>query len=146
MQRSPDGEWFWDGTQWRAAYSPDRRWQWDGRSWVPTGPQLVQQWRYEPTEWTRRLQVIMIAITALGILIAIVAFPTILAPTMQQSIDRSIAIQSANSNVDPEQLRSFMSSVVYLSVGFGVVLGVAWAAVFVIGTVRLWRWVYWVLV
>jgi Flp pilus assembly pilin Flp len=32
---SPDGLWFWDGTQWRSAISPDRRWRWDGRTWVP---------------------------------------------------------------------------------------------------------------
>ena len=32
---SPDGTWFWTGTEWRTALSPDRRWRWDGYRWVP---------------------------------------------------------------------------------------------------------------
>jgi Flp pilus assembly pilin Flp len=35
---SPDGQWWWDGAQWRPAVSPDGRWRWDGRSWVPAQP------------------------------------------------------------------------------------------------------------
>lgn len=146
MQLSRDGEWFWDGTEWRATYSPDRHWRWDGRSWVPTWPQPPQQWRFEPTEWTGRLQVIVLALMAVGILVGIVTFPTILLPAMQQSMDRSIAIQSANSNVDPEQLRSFTNSIIYVTLGFTVVLTAVTATIIVIGTVRLWRWVYWLLV
>src|SRR5438094_8116023 len=35
---SPDGMWWWDGSQWRPAISPDGKWRWDGRAWVPAGP------------------------------------------------------------------------------------------------------------
>ena len=35
---SPDGLWWWDGTQWRSALSPDGLWRWDGRSWLPARP------------------------------------------------------------------------------------------------------------
>src|SRR5207249_11382583 len=35
---SPDGMWWWDGSQWRPAISPDGKWRWDGRGWVPAGP------------------------------------------------------------------------------------------------------------
>ena len=34
-QFSPDGLWWWDGTEWRPAISPDGTWRWDGRAWVP---------------------------------------------------------------------------------------------------------------
>lgn len=122
MQLSPDGEWFWDGTEWRVAYSPDRRWRWDGRSWVPTWPQPPQRWRFEPTEWTRRLQVTVIALLAVGILTGIAAFPAIVLPALQQSMERSIAIQSANPSVDPEQMRSLMNSVLYVTLGFALLL------------------------
>jgi len=34
---SPDGYWWWDGSQWRPALSPDGLWRWDGRAWIPAG-------------------------------------------------------------------------------------------------------------
>lgn len=145
MQFSPDGQWFWDGVQWRPAYSPDRAWRWDGRQWVPTGSPAVQRWRYEPTDWTPRLQVMVLALTALGVLSAVVSVPVVMVPMMRQSIDRSLAVQSSAANVDLEQMRSFMNGVVYMSVGFGVVVGVVIVAIIVIGTVKLWRWMYWFL-
>ena len=146
MQFSPDGQWYWDGAQWRPAYSPDRRWRWDGRQWIPTGPPPVQRWRYEPTQWTRRLQIITVALTAFGILFAFAIFPTVLLPFMQQSMERSLAIQSTDPNVDTEQLRSVMNGMIDVMVGFGAVVGTAIAAIIIIGAVKLWRWVYWYLV
>ncbi len=54
VQYSPDGRWWWDGSQWLPApgppppapsvapgvqYSPDGRWWWNGWQWTPaTGP------------------------------------------------------------------------------------------------------------
>lgn len=146
MQFSPDGQWYWDGAQWRPAYSPDRRWRWDGRQWIPTGPPPVQRWRYEPTQWTRRLQIITVALTAFGILFAFAIFPTVLLPFMQQSMERSLAIQSTDPNVDTEQLRSVMNGMIDVMVGIGAVVGAAIAAIIIIGAVKLWRWVYWYLV
>ena len=35
---SPDGLWWWDGSQWRPAISPDGLWRWNGRGWEPAGP------------------------------------------------------------------------------------------------------------
>ena len=35
---SPDGLWWWDGTQWKSAVSPDGLWRWDGQAWVPARP------------------------------------------------------------------------------------------------------------
>jgi hypothetical protein len=32
---SPDGFWWWDGTQWKAAVSADRLWRWNGQAWEP---------------------------------------------------------------------------------------------------------------
>jgi hypothetical protein len=32
---SPDGFWWWDGTQWRSAISADGRWRWNGTAWEP---------------------------------------------------------------------------------------------------------------
>lgn len=40
---SPDGMWWWDGTQWKPAVSPDRMWRWDGQRWVANAPMPVQR-------------------------------------------------------------------------------------------------------
>jgi hypothetical protein len=34
-QMSPDGKYYWDGTQWMSAISPDGRSRWNGTAWVP---------------------------------------------------------------------------------------------------------------
>ncbi|MBO0837711.1 MAG: hypothetical protein J2P28_19670 [Actinobacteria bacterium] len=142
MQFSPDGQWFWDGVQWRAAYSPDRRWRWDGGRWVPAPP---QRWRYQPTAWTRRLQIIVLALTAFGVLAAIISAPTMILPVMQQSMDHTLATQPTEPGVDPAQFRATMQTMIYTALGLGAALGVAFAVVTVIGTVKLWRWLYWLL-
>jgi len=36
--KSPDGQWFWDGSQWRTLVSGDGRSIWSGSAWVPLPP------------------------------------------------------------------------------------------------------------
>ncbi|MBO0684816.1 MAG: hypothetical protein J2P45_16815 [Candidatus Dormibacteraeota bacterium] len=139
---SPDGQWFWDGAQWRAAYSPDRRWRWDGGRWVPAPP---QRWRYQHPEWTRRLQVIVLLLTTLGILAAIISAPTVLLPLMQQSMDQAVRTQQAEPGVDPAQLQAIMQTTLYATLGLSAAFGAAFVVVTVVGTLKLWRWVYWLL-
>ncbi|HEX2681161.1 MAG TPA: hypothetical protein VHQ03_07695 [Candidatus Dormibacteraeota bacterium] len=35
-QFSPDGLWWWSGSEWKPAISPDRLWRWNGAAWVPS--------------------------------------------------------------------------------------------------------------
>jgi len=53
-------------------YSPDGRWWWNGAEWVP-----APQWRtrYEHTPWTRKLQIAVLGLQALGLLFAAATFP-----------------------------------------------------------------------
>jgi hypothetical protein len=37
VQLSNDGNWLWDGQQWRSAISEDGLWRWDGREWKRIG-------------------------------------------------------------------------------------------------------------
>lgn len=141
MQLSPDGQWVWDGAQWRPAYSPDRAWRWDGTRWVPA----VQRWRYEPTVWTRRLQLVLIALMVLGLVMGALLLPGMLSSVFQQSIDNAIAQQPPDANVDPAQLRSFLTSIVYWTLGITGIFAIALLAIVVVGIIRLWRWVYWYL-
>ena len=126
MQRSPDGRWFWDGS-----------------AWVPAPPRRII---YEPTVWTRRLQVIILALFAVGLLVVAVEIPTFILPSVHQSIDRSLAQSAGDPNVNADELKRFIQVFV---VGALAVAGVGSAvlyAVLVIGVLRLWRWVYWYVV
>lgn len=146
VQFSPDGEWFWDGARWHPAYSPDRRWRWDGARWLPTGPPQGQQWRYEPTVWTRRLQVILLVLLVVGGLMGVVLVPAFVLPTMQRAVDSTLATMPPNSSVDPATFRDTMNSIIITSLVLGGVVGAAILGVVIVGIVRLWRWVYWYLV
>ena len=42
-QFSPDGLWWWTGSEWKPAISPDRRWRWNGAAWVPLAVQQMPQ-------------------------------------------------------------------------------------------------------
>jgi small-conductance mechanosensitive channel len=38
---SPDGYFYWDGVQWKAAISADGAWRWNGAAWAPTGQSRI---------------------------------------------------------------------------------------------------------
>ncbi len=106
----------------------------------------MQQWRYEPTEWTRRLQVILLALLIVGGVIGLALVPAFVLPTMQRSVDATLATMPPNSSVDPVAFRNSMNAIFITSLVLGGVVGVVALGVIVVGIVRLWRWVYWYLV
>jgi hypothetical protein len=118
-------------------------WRWDGTRWLRTGPPRIQQWRYEPTEWTRRIQIILLALLIVGGVVGLALLPAFVLPTMQHTIDTTLASMPPNSGVDPDAFRNTMNSIFVTSLVLGGVLGVVVLAVMVVGIVRLWRWVYW---
>ena len=38
---SPDGNWWWDGSQWTSTVSQDGNWRWDGRRWIPNQGRML---------------------------------------------------------------------------------------------------------
>ncbi|MBO0837140.1 MAG: hypothetical protein J2P28_16750 [Actinobacteria bacterium] len=140
MQFSPDGQWFWDGAQWRAAYSPDLRWRWDGNQWVPAPSQLSL---YLLTAWTRRLHLIVLGLGAFGILLSVISLPTVLLPLMQQSMDQTLRTQAQEFGVDPSRLQVVMQTMLYTTLFFGAALGVGLAVLTVVSGVRVRRWHHW---
>ena len=106
----------------------------------------MQQWRYEPTEWTRPLQVMLLVMLIVGGVIGVGLVPAFLLPTMQRTVDATLATMPPNSSVDPVAFRDTMNSIFITSLVLGGVVGVAALGVIIVGIVRLWRWVYWYLV
>jgi hypothetical protein len=143
MAHSADGDWFWNGTAWIPARSPDRAWWWDGSRWVPSGVLVPVRLEYQPTAWTRRLQLIIVGLLLVGLLFSAFTVPALMSGTFQQSIDRSIASQPATDPASVAQLRQMITGVMTGALVVAGVFTVAFYAVILVGTWKLWRWVYW---
>src|SRR5690348_544127 len=66
---SDDGQYFWDGGEWRTAFSADRKWRWTGTEWVAASSPVTS-----PTN--RRLQLlasIAAAFAGLLLLVSVIA-------------------------------------------------------------------------
>jgi hypothetical protein len=144
---SPDRQWWWTGQQWVPALSPDRSHWWNGSAWVPVGPQAPQRFRYEPTVYTRRVQLTLLGWSVLRILVTVAVFAALMPSLLDQMITQSIS-NSAQSGqaLDPaqeQQFRDFMRNFMTTAIAFGGVAAVAFEVILVAGILKLWRWVYW---
>lgn len=143
MTHSGDGEWYWTGREWVPARSPDRAWWWNGMAWVPSPVLEPVRYRYEPTAWTPRLQVILVGLLIVGLGVAALITPAIMTQVFQQSIDQAILSQPDTPPADAAQLRQVMTGIINASLVVGLVLGIVFYAVILVGIWKLWRCVYW---
>lgn len=77
-QFSPDGLWWWDGSQWRPAISPDGAWRWDGHGWVPAA-------QVRPAGGGSTAAVVAIGIFA-GVVVLVVLLTLVILYTMGSQI------------------------------------------------------------
>src|SRR2546430_17059059 len=83
-------------------YSPDGRWWWNGAQWVPVPPAAAYRTRYEETPWTRKLQVAILALQAVGIATGAVIAPMALNAAFSGTVFNSPAFQN-----DPQAAQTF---------------------------------------
>jgi hypothetical protein len=154
---SPDGMYYWDGQQWVSTLSHDGRSRWNGTAWVPTGPVYAAATYSapapvlrEPTSWTRPLQLAVAGWYALQGLYAL-SLPFWMSGPMSQAMTQSIQQsirrqQELNPAVTPppadfvNTLTSMMSGALWVAAVFGLAL----ALVAVIGALKRWTWIYYV--
>jgi hypothetical protein len=153
---SPDGMYYWDGQQWVSTLSHDGRSRWNGTVWVPTGP--VYGAPYQPpghvereaTSWTGPLQLAVAGWYGLqGIYALTLPFwmggplSQALNQSIQQSIQRSQQL-NPGASPPPVDFVNTMTSFVGGALWAAAVFGLAVAVVAVIGALRRWTWVYYV--
>ena len=144
MAHSPDRVWWWNGSTWIPAFSPDHAWWWDGARWQPTGMGSAPvRFAYEPTEWTRRLQWIVLALVAVGFVSSIFIVPVVYSQALTQAMQQSAASQPDLTAAQQAQIQQMMTNFLYGALAFGAVVGVVLYVLQVVGTWKLWRWVYW---
>jgi len=150
---SPDGMYYWDGQQWLSTLSHDGRTRWNGSAWVPTGqlsgPPAFQQPSNStrvPTSWTRPLQY---AVAGWGMLsgIYLLSVPFWMSGAVTQAMSQSMQQQqSLNPRVSPPpaEVTNMVASVITVSLWIGAVVGLAICVVIIVGALRRWTWIYYV--
>jgi hypothetical protein len=150
---SPDGMYYWDGQQWLSTLSHDGRNRWNGSAWIPTGqapgatgyyqpPATVRQ----PTSWTRPLQYAVAGWYAVEAVYSL-TLPFWMSGAMTQAINQGIQRQQQlNPQVSPPpaDVTSMISSMMSGMLWVGAFFGVAISAVAIIGALKRWTWVYYV--
>jgi len=154
---SPDGMYYWDGQQWVSTLAHDGRTRWNGTAWIPTGQaygapayQAPGRVMREPTSWTRPLQLAVAGWYALQGLYSL-TLPFWMAGPMTQAMNQSIQQsiqrqQQLNPTVSPpptdfvNAMTSLMSGALWVA----AVIGLAIAVVAVIGALKRWTWIYYV--
>ena len=154
---SPDGMYYWDGQQWVSTLSHDSRSRWNGTAWVPTG-QLYGPTGYQqpsgtvrqPTSWTRPLQYTVAGWYGLQALYAMTLPFWMGAPITQaitQAMNQSIQRQQRlypTVSPPPADFTNAMTSMVTGALWVAAVVGLAVGLVAVIGALKRWTWMYYV--
>lgn len=157
---SADGLYYWDGKQWVTTLSPDGRSRWDGSRWVPVQQLIAPPPVYRPipmpysaprpprvpTSWTKPLQYTVAAAFAVYGLYTL-SVPLWLGSAMNDYA-RQTALRQAQQAPDlypnPDQYANTMVGVVEFAVWIGVIIAVAIAAVVVVGALKRWTWMFYV--
>ena len=153
---SPDGMYYWDGQQWVSTLSHDGRSRWDGTQWVPlqaspaAAPpvnfQAATRTVREPTSWTRPMQLVVAAYYAVTVLV-LLSLPLWMGGMMGNLIDQSVQRQqqlNPQASPLPVDFASSMTTFMDFTAGIVGVIGAAICVVFIIGALRRWTWVFWV--
>jgi hypothetical protein len=156
---SPDGAYVWNGREWvpnqpqQPLRSPDGAYVWNGREWVPTAPTAMAappRYRREPTGWTRPLQLAVIALMLLGDVNLLLLLPYLtdyIREAVRRSIELSLASQPSADNAEQvrAQVLAFGDQIALWTAALTLVFAAAWFILVLIGTLRRWTWLYWLL-
>jgi len=150
VRLSPDGMYYWDGTQWVSTLAHDGRSRWNGTAWVPTAqvgtPAYHAPGRFtrEPTSWTRPLQLTVAGWYVLQGVYSLTV-PFWMGGSISQVVNQAVQRQEAlNPTASPPPgefmnvMTTFLNTFLWVGAAFGLVI----AAVVVIGALKRWTWIY----
>ena len=150
---SPDGMYYWDGQQWVSTLSHDGRSRWNGSAWVSTGQVSGLPAYRQPlpatrqaTSWTRPLQYAVAAYGALSGLYAL-TLPFWMIGAVSQAMNQSMRQQQSlnpRASPPPAEVTNMVASVITASLWIGAVVGLAICVVIVVGALKRWTWMYYV--
>ncbi len=153
LKLSADGLYYWDGQEWMSTLSADGRTRWNGAEWVPVGgiapPMYVgtSPSPRVPTSWTKALQYAVAGWYVIQAIWAIAVPFFLVGPIVDYTnkiIERN---QQLNPDVPPPpaDFLATMSGFITASLIIGSVVGLAICVVAIIGALKRWTWIYYVI-
>jgi hypothetical protein len=150
VRLSPDGMYYWDGTQWVSTLAHDGRSRWNGTAWVPTAQAGMPAYQApgrvtrEPTSWTRPLQ---LAVAGWYVLQGVysLTLPFWMGGSISQMVNQAVQRQETlnpTASPPPGEFVNVMTTFVNTFLWIGAAIGVVIAAVVVIGALKRWTWIY----
>ncbi|HSP20343.1 MAG TPA: hypothetical protein VLQ79_12555 [Myxococcaceae bacterium] len=114
--------------------SPDGQFVWDGRQWNP-----ITAFRWEPTETTRRMQLVVGGyLLVAGLLTVLLSF--FAESYVRQATARSIRDQSPA--LTAEQVKSILDFALLLGVAIAVLVGLILVTFGIMTLLRRWDWLF----
>lgn len=123
------------GSPTRGEVSPDKQFVWDGTAW-----RAVTGWRWEPTELSRPLH---LAVVGYWAILALYSFAI---PLLFYGQLRDVALrqmQRSTSELPPDQLQQALNLAMTVTVAVILVIGVFYAVAAVLSWFR-WSWMFYV--
>jgi hypothetical protein len=116
--------------------SPDGQFVWDGTQWNP-----ITAFRWEPTETTRRMQLLAGGyLVVAGLLTIIITFFEV--PYVRQQTAKILTQSQQNQGLTPDQLKQIVDFSVNIGLGISVVIGLIFVAFGVMTLLRRWNWLF----
>lgn len=155
LKLSDDGLYYWDGQKWVSTLSPDGAFRWNGSAWLPVAATVMPAYpQYQqpasvrvPTQWTRPLQYAVAAYYALSAIYAL-SLPFWMSGTMSQIMNQTFQRQAAQYpqvSPPPPELISTITTMMTGVLWVGALIGIAISAVAIIGALKRWTWIYYVI-
>lgn len=137
-QLSPDGLWWWNGSQWVSALSPDGRWRWNGTQWLLNEHRPVpieRSYVLAPSMETKPLQAAVVAFLVISALLNVWVMST-----GEGTMLRNLPSFQSDSAAGQASL----NGIVNVSIVAGITVSILWNALLAVGAWLRWRWVYYV--
>jgi hypothetical protein len=141
---------FWDGQKWVTTLSHDGGSRWNGSAWIPVGAAPPPAYFQPPrtvrvaTDWTTPMQY---AVAGLYLLQGIwaVTLPFLMAGSISDYFNQVVQQQeqlNPTATPPPADLMSSITGLITFGLAIGAVIGVAIAAVAIIGALKRWTWAF----
>ena len=116
--------------------SSDGQFVWDGSQWNP-----ITAFRWEPTETTRRMQLLAGGyLLAAGLLTALLTF--FAEPYVRQQTAKILTQSQQNQGLTQDQLKQIVDFSVNIGLGISVVIGLIYIAFGILTLFRPWAWLF----
>jgi hypothetical protein len=151
---SDDGLFYWDGQKWVSTMSPDGHHRWTGSAWLPVagivrGPAYPHPNYPQPamvrvaTPWMKPMQFAVVTWSLITGLFAL-SLPFWMSGVLFQAFFHAESVPFSNASPAPPDVVGPATTIISVFLWISAVVAVAVAAVVILGALRRWTWMFYV--